>query len=703
MSQQPFGHVEALHVAPTHAPAEHASPGGQAVHDRPPLPHADVLVPVSQRPAASQQPLGHVDALHGVGWQVPALQESPGGQAAHALPPAPQAPVLVPVSQNPRASQHPVGQVEASHRMPTQAPAVQESPGGQGKQAPPPVPQADVLVPDSHLPNASQQPVGHDDELHVAPSHAPETQVSPDGQARHALPPLPQALVLVPGWQVPEGSQQPVGQVVESHGGVLQLPALQMSPDAQVAHASPPVPHAALVVPDSQNPSASQQPFGQVAASQGGPLQAPPVHESPGGHGTQALPPVPHAVALVPDSHFPKASQHPVGQLDALHVVPSQPPPVHVSPDGQTAQARPSVPHAEVLLPERQIPAASQQPAGHVFALHGGDSQVWLAPSQTWPLAAQSSHDSPPVPQARSSCPPTHSRPPDPFGLQQPFGHVEGSQPVGTPRHAWDLGSQDVKPFALQSSQACPSSPHAVMEVPVWQAPIGSQHPVGQVLGSHEPGGTHVRDDELQVSSPLHTVHALPPPPQAAVDVPVTHLPSAVQHPVAHVAALHPLPSPPGPSIDASGPESWPSPVRPHPTEDVNSANANSQPRRLATLNCNFPGDARCIGSIPRLRSQQLGGRPHDGARRESHEPRRALRIVIVCPGAAASISKSSPRCEASADTDTRCGPHLARRAGMRHGMAPATGPSRRRRRPARPEGRERSGGRWSARTTVTA
>ncbi len=390
LSQHPLAQVVALHVVPRHDPLVHVSPGGQATQLAPPLPQAVVLFPSTQAPTPLQQPAGHVAALHGGSSHIPALHESPGGQAAHDTPPVPHAPVVVPVSQNPSASQHPPGHVMGSHTTPVQVPAVHESPGGQGKHAAPPVPQAEVLVPVSHFPPLSQQPVGHVDALHVLPWQDPVVHVSPGGQAAHKTPPLPHALVLRPGWHTPPRSQHPAGHVVALQSGAVHVPAAHVSPDGHALQELPPVPHSPGVVPVSQKPRPSQHPSGHVFALHTAPAQTPAVQESPGGQGRHALPPVPQADVLVPVSQVPMLSQQPVGHVDALHVTPSQPPLVHVSPPGQTAHARPSLPHAEVLLPDSQIPVASQHPAGQVVALHGGASQVWLAPSQTRLLAAQS-------------------------------------------------------------------------------------------------------------------------------------------------------------------------------------------------------------------------------------------------------------------------------------------------------------------------
>lgn len=426
-----------------------------------------MLPPGSQSPVTSQQPSGHVKPLHDGGRQVPALQLSPEGHDVHALPPVPHAVGLVPVSQKPNASQQPVGHEAALQTGPLQAPAEQESSGGHGKHALPPVPHAVVLVPDSHFPKPSQQPVGHVVALQPAPWHAPLMHPSPGGQATHAFPPLPHEMVLFPSSQTPAVSQQPVGHVEALQGGGRHVPALQLSPGGHAEHPPPPFPQAPVLVPVSQKPRASQQPVGHEAALQTGPMQDPAEHESRGGHGKHALPPVPHAVWLVPDSHFPELSQHPFGHVEALQVAPRHAPPAHVSPAGQAAQATPSLPQAVVLSPDSQVPETSQHPVGHVDALQGGATQVWVVALHTKPRPAQSWHELPPPPQAMSSAPPTHLSPPLPFGSQQPLGHVLGVHPTVTPTQAWDPGSHPVKPSAVQSSHACAPSPQAVGTVPL--------------------------------------------------------------------------------------------------------------------------------------------------------------------------------------------------------------------------------------------
>ncbi len=245
-----------------------------------------------------------------------------------------------------------MGHVDGPHAGPLHTPAVHESPGGQGRHAEPPVPHAEVLVPVSQLPVLSQQPMGHVMALQVTPWHEPETHVSPDGHTAHALPPVPHSVVTLPGSHRPDVLQHPVGQVEALQGGGRQPPPLQLSPDGHAVHVAPPVPQALVLVPVSQNPRASQQPVGHVVGPHAMPMHNPARHESPGGHGTHAKPPAPHAEVLVPDSHMPPLSQQPVAQLRGLQVIPSHAPMKQTSPVGHAAHASPPLPHAEELEPD---------------------------------------------------------------------------------------------------------------------------------------------------------------------------------------------------------------------------------------------------------------------------------------------------------------------------------------------------------------
>jgi hypothetical protein len=100
------------------------------------------------------------------------------------------------------------------------------------------VPQAVMLVPDWHLPELSQQPILQFAELHEAPepellppllpeaavAHDPRLHVAPElRQFWQAPPPTPHAVSVVPAVQFPI-SQQPIAQLVASHGAPLALP-----------------------------------------------------------------------------------------------------------------------------------------------------------------------------------------------------------------------------------------------------------------------------------------------------------------------------------------------------------------------------------------------------------------------------------------------------------------------------------------------
>jgi hypothetical protein len=69
----------------------------------------------------------------------------------------------------------------------------------------------------------------------------------------------------------------------------------QLLPKLHATHSAPPSPHPVLFVPAWQTPVASQQPFGQLAASQ---THAPSTHPCPDGHATQAAPFAPHAAVV---------------------------------------------------------------------------------------------------------------------------------------------------------------------------------------------------------------------------------------------------------------------------------------------------------------------------------------------------------------------------------------------------------------------
>jgi hypothetical protein len=93
-----------------------------------------------------------------------------------------------------------------------------------------------------------QQPVVH---VMGHPLQTPAVQLSPPGQLSHALPPLPQAPTVFPGWQsLPE--QQPVAHEVPSH---TQEPLRQRWPVTQAAL----VPHVHPLVGEHESASVDEQ------------------------------------------------------------------------------------------------------------------------------------------------------------------------------------------------------------------------------------------------------------------------------------------------------------------------------------------------------------------------------------------------------------------------------------------------------------
>jgi len=96
------------------------------------------------------------------------------------------------------------------------------------------------------------------------------------------------------------------------------------------------------VVPAWQLPLTSQHPE-QLEALHPGFLQNPPLHVSPEGQMAQALPPTPHCDGVPPAWHLPLGSQQPV-QFEALHAGLLQYPPLHVSPGGHGLQLFPPSP-----------------------------------------------------------------------------------------------------------------------------------------------------------------------------------------------------------------------------------------------------------------------------------------------------------------------------------------------------------------------
>jgi hypothetical protein len=82
--------------------------------------------------------------------------------------------------------------------------------------------------------------------LHEA-AHVPPLHVSPELHVEHSPPPVPHAEVELPDWHTfPE--QHPVGHVVELQMKAQRPPEHESDPLHEL-HVEPPTPHAAVVLP----------------------------------------------------------------------------------------------------------------------------------------------------------------------------------------------------------------------------------------------------------------------------------------------------------------------------------------------------------------------------------------------------------------------------------------------------------------------
>jgi hypothetical protein len=143
-------------------------------------------------------------------------------------------------------------------------------------------------------------------------------------------------------------------------------PALHDPPGTQVALAC------AQIAPGAQSPTALQP-------------QWPLTHAAPDAEPAQLAhiaPPVPQVVAFCDENATHAVPlQQPIGHELLLH---AQAFCTHAWPLAHVTQATPPVPHALLMLPIWHMPFASQQPFLQVFELH--EPQVWLAGSQLAPF-----------------------------------------------------------------------------------------------------------------------------------------------------------------------------------------------------------------------------------------------------------------------------------------------------------------------------
>jgi hypothetical protein len=386
-----------------HAPAVQLSaPTPHETQAAPPVPHAPSVL--ARQVLEKQQPLGHEVASQvqapptqcwpdGQGAAAPHAQVPPAVQVSEPTPQLVQAPPPVPHAPGtPTLQIAPLQQPFAhevalhTHAPPTHCwPLAQAAPvphlhappeqrfarlGSQATHAPPPVPQALAWPMLQTLP--LQQPLAHEVGLHT---HAPATHCWP---ATHAGPPpqlqaplvQPSASRMLQLKQAPPGvpqveaesvmqlplSQQPLGQLVRSQ---VHLPPTHSWPDAHVAQAAPPEPHAPLALPARQVVPL-QQPLHEVALH----THLPRTHCWPAAHGP---PVVPHT-QLPPVQLRPLAHDGPLPQAQLPEAEQRSAPPLIA----QLMQKPPPEPHSvSCCTSQVKLPGVpKQQPFGQLVALH---------------------------------------------------------------------------------------------------------------------------------------------------------------------------------------------------------------------------------------------------------------------------------------------------------------------------------------------
>ena len=167
------------------------------------------------------------------------MHSVPPLHAAQAAPAVPQSALAVPGWQTPAPSQQPFGQLMPSQ---THWPPAHSCPAAQATQAAPSAPQFEFVAGFTQVVPLQQPVVQYDGSQNA--THAWLAHLLPPLHAAQAAPPVPQSALAVPGWQTPDASQQPFGQLVASH---WHAPSTHSWPAGQVTHAAPFAPHSAFV------------------------------------------------------------------------------------------------------------------------------------------------------------------------------------------------------------------------------------------------------------------------------------------------------------------------------------------------------------------------------------------------------------------------------------------------------------------------
>jgi hypothetical protein len=133
----------------------------------------------------------------------------------------------------------------------------------------------------------------------------------------------------------------------------------------------------------------------------------------------------------------------------------------------------------------------------------------------------------PPVPHADAVSVVWHV----PVESQQPVAQLEGLQLLAVQFPPLQKGVPPV-----QLLHAAPPEPQLLMDSAVWQVPVESQHPVGQLAAVQPPEAAQICCAEHVCDEP-QSWHVTPPLPQALDDVPATHVP-ALQQPFGQLVGV---------------------------------------------------------------------------------------------------------------------------------------------------------------------
>ncbi len=375
-------------------PALHFEVPVHAMHALPPVPHALCAVPGRHCPI-EQQPLAH---------DVASQVHAP---ATHAWPPGHEPLLHVPP--------HPS---LAPHALPVQLGVHPHTPG-----VPPP----------PHVSGEAHAfPAQHGCPL---PPHAPQLEVPhvcPPPHETQTVPPMPHALLLVPGSHVVPEQHPPHDVASQTHTPVTQCSPVEHVPAPHTPPHPSPAPHALPVqlgvhphtpgMPAPPHVSGEAQAF---AAQHGCPLppHAPQLevpHVCPLPHTTQTVPPMPHSLLLVPDSHVVPEQQPahdvasqthtPVTQRSPVEHIPAVHTPPHPSPAPHALPVQLGVhPHTPGVPPPPHVSGAP-----HVFPAQHACSLPPQVPHPAVPQATplgDAEHTAPPLPHALSAMPGSHDEP----------------------------------------------------------------------------------------------------------------------------------------------------------------------------------------------------------------------------------------------------------------------------------------------------